>query len=56
MPALVEHIAVEFAVTLSVGAVLGFVSGLLSTDDQADQGSARHCRRCGSIAPKPRPH
>jgi hypothetical protein len=46
MTVLVEEIAIELALRLSLGAVVGFVSGLLSTADQAER--QRYCRRCGS--------
>jgi hypothetical protein len=57
MTAFFEKIAVEIVVTLCVGAVLGFISGLSSTPDEAVRQNRRLvCRRCGSgavIEPKP---
>jgi hypothetical protein len=50
MTVFIEQVAVELAVTLSVGAVFGFVSGLLSMPEHADQTHRRQsCRRCGSV-------
>jgi hypothetical protein len=41
----VEQVALELAVTLSVGAVLGFISGLSSMPEQADRRNRRQtCR------------
>jgi hypothetical protein len=49
MTALVEKIAVEIVVSLCVGAVLGVVSALSSTPDEAaGQKQRLVCRRCGS--------
>jgi hypothetical protein len=49
MTVIVEQVAVELAVTLSLGAVFGFVSRLLSAPDQADRRNRQqHCCRCGS--------
>lgn len=48
MTAFVEKIAVEIVVTLCVGAVVGFISVLLSTPDEAARQNRRLvCRRCG---------
>jgi hypothetical protein len=47
MTVFVEQVAVEVAVTLSVGAVLGFFSGLMSGPRHADR-RGRTCRRCGA--------
>jgi hypothetical protein len=49
MPVFVEMVAVELAVTVSVGAVLAFVSGLLSPPKQSEpQHRPQGCRHCGS--------
>jgi hypothetical protein len=46
-----EPVAVELAVTVSLGAVLGLVSGLLSMPEQADRRNRRQaCCRRGSVA------
>jgi hypothetical protein len=51
MTAFVEKIAVEIVVTLCVGAVVGFISVLLSTPDEAARQNRRlACRHCGSDA------
>ena len=44
MTVFVEQVAIEVAVTLTVGAVVGFVSELMSGSD-GDVGHAR-CRAC----------
>ena len=50
MPVLIELFAVELAVTVSVGAVLAFVSGLMSTPEQSGQRDRpQGCRQCGSV-------
>src|ERR1700686_1331542 len=45
MVVFVKHVAVEFAATVSPGAVLGFVSGLLPTPEQADRRNRRQAGR-----------
>jgi hypothetical protein len=47
MMVFVELVAVELAVTVSLGAVVGFFSGLLSMPEQADRRNRRQacCRR-----------
>jgi hypothetical protein len=50
MTAFIELVAVELAVTLSVGAVLGFVSWLLSTPERSKRRNRpQGCRHCGSV-------
>jgi hypothetical protein len=56
MTVFAEQVAVELAVTLSVGAVLGFASGLLSVPEQA--GRPSQCRACagrGAVGRRERP-
>jgi hypothetical protein len=46
----VELIAVELAVTVSLGAVFGFVSRLMSMPEQAERRNRRPtCFRCRSV-------
>lgn len=47
MPIFVELVAVELAVTVSVGTVLAFVSGLLSPSKTSEPRGPQVCRRCG---------
>jgi len=50
MPVFVELVVVELAVTVSVGAVLAFVSGLMAPSKQnAQRRSPLGCRSCGLI-------
>jgi hypothetical protein len=52
MMVFIEQVALELAVTVSVGAVLGFISGLSSMPEQADRRNRRQaCRRQRSGAP-----
>jgi hypothetical protein len=47
MPVFVELVAVDFAVTVSVDAVLAFVSRLLSPSKQSELQGPQACRHCG---------
>jgi hypothetical protein len=50
MPAFVELFAVELAVAVSAGAVLAFVSGLVSTHRRRElPRGPQGCRNCGSV-------
>ena len=50
MPAFVELFAVELAVAVSAGAVLAFVSGLVSAPRRRElPHRPRACRNCGSV-------
>ena len=47
----IEEVIVEFAVTLTLGAVFGFMSGLVTTTlQQADRRDRLQACRCGSVA------
>jgi hypothetical protein len=50
MAVFVELVAVELAVTVSVGAVMAFVAGLLSAPNQSERPCPpRGCDRCGAV-------